>query len=253
MNTLEEMLRRSDQLGISAIALTDHGPATDNSIQTAQNRDEPYKWYKRIKGPDEHYFKVLVTRYQPPEEIKTRLFKGIECNILGEGRSVVDIPWTLVTKFDVVIASVHPIPYLFEVRDQNHVTERLLMALDQPIDIIGHPFHKNFESDQKLIVKSAAEKEIALEVNNSSLRLKKAHDATILQMLEFAKKYDCKISLSSDSHAANELGSDECIRPLLQQAEFPVELIVNHSLEAACNFIENRKKIREERKAQIKK
>ncbi len=253
INSIEEMLRRADQLGISAIAITDHGPGTDNTILIAQDSKNEHHWSQRINGPDSHYFKVFVSRYQAPEEIQTRLFKGIECNIFGEGEVVTDIPVNLISDFDVVIASVHPLPYIFELKDQQQVTERMLLAMDEAIDIIGHPFHKNFELDQELIVRSAAEKGVALELNNSSLRLKKASIPTVLKMLELAVKFDCHISLSSDAHVSTELGCDESIRPLLSQTNFPSELIVNQSLDAAMQFIEQRKKIRAERETQIKK
>jgi putative hydrolase len=253
LNTVEELLRRADRLGLEGIAITDHGPGTDNTIQIAKNLEADYRWSHLIKGPDVHYFNVLVSRYLPPEEIKITLFKGIECNILGQGKTVTDLPKSLMAKFDVVIASVHPIPHVFEIKDQAHFTERLLLAMDQPIDIVGHPFHKLFAGDQELIVRTAAEKSIALELNNSSLRLKKADESTILAMLKLARHYDCRISLSSDSHAANELGSDESIRPLLTECDFPPELIVNHSLAAAKRFVEERKRIRAEIQARVAK
>jgi histidinol phosphatase-like PHP family hydrolase len=252
MNSIEEMLRQAEQMGMAGIAITDHSPGTDNTVQFAQNKEYDYHWSQRIKGPDTHYFKVLISRYQAPEEIKVRLFKGIECNILGEGMPVVDIPTDLVSKFDLVIASVHPIPFLFEFRSQGHLTERIVLAMDESIDIVGHPFHRNYESsDQEFIIKTAAEKNVALELNNSSLRLKKAQQTTMLKMLELAKKHDCRISLASDSHVANELGGDGHIRPLLEQVHFPGELIVNNTLEDATAFVEERKKIRAERQTQI--
>jgi putative hydrolase len=247
LNSIEEILRRADQLGIAGVAITDHGPGTDNAVQIANNQDRPNHWLERIKGPDTHYFKVFLSRYEAPKEIKAKLFRGIECNIYGEGDVIVDLPKSLASDFDVVIASVHPLPYLFELKNETLVAERMILAMDAGIDIIGHPFHKTFALDQELVVRAAAEKGIALELNDSSLRLQKAEEPTIMQMLELAKIHYCRISLSSDAHVANELGSDRCIRSLLQQCNFPEELIVNHSLEAACEFVEERKKIRTER------
>lgn len=247
LNSIEEILRQADQLGIAGIAITDHGPGTDNAIKIAQNTDIPNHWSDRIKGPDTHFFKVFLSRYEAPGNIKTKLFKGIECNIFGSGDEIIDLPKNLVADFDIVIASVHPLPYIFELKDQKSIAERMIMAMSAGVDVIGHPFHKTFMLDQELIVRAAAEKGVALELNNSSLRLKKAEEPTILKMLELAKNFGCRISLASDAHVANELGSDECIRPLLRQSGFPEELIVNHSLESACEFVNQRKKIRIER------
>ena len=68
-------------------------------------------------------------------------------------------------------------------------------------------------------------------------------------MLTLAKKHDCRISLSSDAHMSNELGDDKMIVQLLKETEFPDELIVNHSLEAAIRFVKERKTIRDTLKA----
>ncbi len=247
LNSIEEILHKADQLGMSGIAITDHGPGTDNAIQIARNQGKSYRWSDRIKGPDSHYFKVFLSRYEAPKNVKTKLFKGIECNIFGLGDEIIDLPKNLVSDFDIVIASVHPLPYIFELQDQESIAERMILAMSAGADIIGHPFHKSFVLDQELIVRCAAEKGVALELNNSSLRLKKAEESTILKMLELAKRFDCRISLASDAHVTNELGSDECIQPLLRQSAFPEELIINHSLESACQFVDQRKKIRIER------
>lgn len=251
-HTLDELLKHADQIGIKGLAVTDHSPDTDNTLFLAQNSMSKADWQDLIRGPDAHYFKVFVDRYQPYHSVNTRLFKGIECNIRGEGEPVVQIPLGLLDRFDVVIASVHPLPNLFVTRDSLHVTERLLMAMDEPVDIIGHPFHKVFTTDVEKVVRTAAQKEIALELNNSSLRLKKAEPDTIRKALMLARQFDCKISLASDAHCAHEVASDDFIRPILQDLSFPDELIVNHSLEAAECFVADRKEIRAERKIQIK-
>ncbi len=247
LNSIEEILQQADQLGMAGVAITDHGPGTDNSVQIAQNPNSAYHWSERIKGPDTHFFKVFLSRYEAPRNIQTKLFKGIECNILGSGDEIIDLPKNLAADFDIVIASVHPLPYIFELQDQKSVADRIILAMDAGADVIGHPFHKTFELDQELIVAAAADKGVALELNNSSLRLKKALESSILKMLGLAKSKGCKISLASDAHATNELGSDECIRPLLSQSDFPEELIINNSLESACRFVNQRKKIRIER------
>lgn len=253
MNTIDEMLRYADRYGIQGLAITDHGPGTDNAVQIAKNPEEIYHLSNRISGPDSHFFNVFVSRYQPPEDIKTCLFKGIECNILGKGNLIVDLPLKYIADFDVVIASVHPIPHIFSIESPQHVVDRVLTAIEQPIDIIGHPFHKVYPAGMEEIVKAAAEKGITLELNNSSLRLKKAESQTLCKMLELVKRYQGRISLSSDAHAANEIGGDESLIPVLKETSFPSELIVNYTLESALRFVEERKKRRAEMKAQIKK
>ncbi len=243
-NTIEELLRRADEAGVEGLAITDHCPGIDNTIWVMDQHSEKPFWLERITGPDYPYFKVFVSRYEPPETTQVNLFKGIECNILEEGDCAVDVPRKIAGDFDLVIASIHPLPSLLNTKDSSRLTERLLMAMDEPIDIIGHPCHKGYIPHLPLIIKRAATKNIAMELNNSSLRFKKTDYEAICRMLELVKKHGCRISLSSDAHCSSELGCDESLKLLLAETKFPEELIVNHSLSAAKQYVEERKAVR---------
>ncbi len=243
-NTIEELLQRADNLGMEGLAITDHCPGIDNTAWLLNQEDERSFWLHRITGPDYPYFKVFISRYQPSETFKTVLFKGIECNILEEGDRAVDVPLKEAGEFDLVIASIHPLPSLLQTHDSSFLTERLLMAMEEPIDVIGHPCHKGYVPDLPLIVKKAADARIVMELNNSSLRFNKTDFEAIRKMLKLAMKHECRISLSSDAHCSNEIGCDEGIRPLLSEVGFPDELIVNRSLTAAKTYVAERKDIR---------
>ncbi len=246
MNTIEELLRHADRKGIKGIAITDHCPGIDNTFWLLKNKPDLADWKHNIKGPDIHYIKTFVSRYQPPEEIKTKLFKGLECNILQSGSLATDLPASLSTKLDLVIASLHPLPPLFETKDKTIVTERVLLAMEEPIDVIGHPFRKGYDPDPELLVRKAIDKEMALELNNASISLKKTELSSLKRMLELSKSLGCQIVLSSDAHTTSELGRDEGILPLLTETDFPDELIVNKTIESSIRFIERRKTIRRE-------
>jgi len=244
MNTIDEMLRYGSKMGMEAIAICEHGPGMDNTLWLSQNSTHTDFRAERIQGPDWHYFRVFLNRYKTPPHYSCRLFKGIESNILGEGDRGTDVPRSLAPLFDVVISSIHAFPHLFTPTHPDEVTARVIKAMDDPIDIIGHPFHKKNCAEVEPVVRAAAEKGITLELNNSSVKLGKAVVEKIPEMLHLAKKYTCTISVSSDAHADFELGQDESITRLLKEVAFPEELIVNRNLEAALEFIEERKKVR---------
>ncbi|MCP4757017.1 MAG: PHP domain-containing protein [Proteobacteria bacterium] len=244
LNTVEELLRQADKNGMEGIAVTDHSPGIDNTIWLIQNQLDSANWRDNIKGPDIPYFMTLLFRYRQPSDLKVHLFKGIECNILSNGTVATDVPRFIAGQFDIVIASVHPLPSLFKMENSEQLTERMIMAMDEPIDIIGHPFHRNYCPYMEPIVQAAAEKEIALEMNEASMRMGKADSDQVKSMLKLAKGKDCRISLSSDAHMTNELGNDENIRRMLEETDFPKELIVNHSMKYAVDFIQERKKVR---------
>ncbi len=244
MHTLEELLRRASELGMAGLLVSDHSPGTDNSVWLARQGLTNADGEARVEGPDRHYFKVFLSRYEASPEHATRLFKGIEVNILGKGERGCDVPLSLAPGFDVIIASVHLLPHLFQVHDAEGVTERMILAMEEPIDIIGHPFHENPKPNMEKLVKAAIDKGITLELNNASLRHGKAMVDSAREMLKWAKKEGCGISLGSDAHVLSEFGRDEHIIPLLAEAEFPEELIVNRSLGIARSFIAERKRIR---------
>ncbi len=251
LNTIEELLRQADKNGLAGIAITDHSPGIDNSMWLSQNRTGESCWEENIKGPDVPYFMTLLSRYEPPSDIRVRLFKGIECNIHSDHDRATDVPIFISDQFDVVIASVHPIPPIFIVENSLQVTEKMIKAMDDPIDIIGHPFHKRYSPLMEPLMDAAVEKNIVLEVNNSSRQLGKADREQVQQMLEMAEKKKCRIALSSDAHMTNELGGDDEINLILDKMEFPQELIVNHSETSTLDFIEQRKKVRAEIKSRL--
>ncbi len=251
LNTIEELLRQADKNGLAGIAITDHSPGIDNSVWLSQNRTGDSFWEENIKGPDVPYFLNLLSRYEPPSDIRVRLFKGIECNILSDHDRPTDVPVFISDKFDVVIASVHPFPPIFVVENSLQVTEKMIKAMDDPIDIIGHPFHKRYCPLMEPLMDAAVEKNIVLEVNNSSLQLGKADSVQAQKMLEMAVQKKCRIALSSDAHMTNELGGDDEINLILDKMEFPEELIVNRSEASTLDFIVQRKKVRAEIKSRL--
>jgi len=247
INTLEELLNCAWRKKIQAMAITDHSPGIDNTLYYLQNADKVPQDFRRIKGPDYQYFHVLLTRYQSPLEIPVQLFKGIECSILSHSERSTDLPLKLAPLFDIVIGSIHTLPHLFQIQNREQLTEKMIAAMGEPIDIIGHPCQEKTCPDLEPVVKKAAESGIAMELNCCSLHLKKATVKDTTEMLKLAVKYDCSISLGSDAHMSNELGKDYESELLLDELKFPPELIVNASLKSARAFVASRKKIRQER------
>ena len=244
VNTLEETLRQAEKNGMEAIASTDHCPGIDNTCLLPSSSEERQSWKRRIRGPDIHYFNILLTRYQAPPDTPVVLFKGIECNILSDGEVVADVPLKFADRFDIVIASLHAFPFLFEVKSKEQITERMITAMEHPIDILGHPYMRSSCPHLEPLAKAAADRGIVLELNNAALKLNKAPVENVASMLRFARRFDCRISLGSDSHMNNELGADREIDRLLKELEFPEELIVNATLADAQRYVAERKEYR---------
>ncbi|MBD3867034.1 MAG: DNA polymerase/3'-5' exonuclease PolX [Acidobacteria bacterium] len=100
------------------------------------------------------------------------ILKGIEVDILADGK--LDYPDEIMARFDLVVASVHS---RFNLSEQDQ-TDRILKALDNPfVDILGHPTgrlllaREPYALDLRTVVRAAAERNVAVEVNAHPSRL----------------------------------------------------------------------------------
>lgn len=130
-----------------------------------------------------------------------KIFKGIEADILGDGR--VDYTDEVLASFDFVIASVHSRLKM----TKEEATERTLKALDNPhVRILGHPSGRlllardGFELAMERVLDKCAENHIALELNAHPYRLDldwRCH--------KMARDRGVMISINPDSHHVDGL------------------------------------------------
>ena len=186
--TLEEMAAAAKACGYEYIAITDHSKA----LAMANGLDE-----KRVVEFAHH------VRELNHEELGIRVFSGLECDILRDGR--MDIERDALDELDVVIASVHSYMNL----EPGEMTERLLAAIEHPsVQIIGHPtgrvlLHRDaYLYDFERIAAAAAKHGVALEINASPERLD-INAALIRQ----AKARGCKFTISTDAHHPKHLAN----------------------------------------------
>ena len=114
------------------------------------------------------------------------------------------------------------------------------------VDIISHPNDPQFPLDYDKLAIKAAQKGIALELNNSKILYKRSMVGDTLELILACKRAGCRMAVNSDTHAIQELGRDEAVRPLLADACFPEELIVNRDADTAAEFLEERRGLKRE-------
>ncbi len=218
-NTLNEMILSAADKGISLLGVTEHGPAMPGACH-------PYYYIN---------FKVI-----PRLMYGVRLLMGCELNIMDyEGN--VDLKPAYLEKLDFGIASLHPPLIASGTMAQN--TAAVIGAMKNPaVHIIGHPDDGRFPVDYETVVCAAKEHHVLLEVNNTSLydppRTKRKNSReNCLKMLEYCRKYQVSVILDSDAHYMTDVASHANCHALLAEAQFPLELVANRSLEAAAAFI----------------
>jgi DNA polymerase (family 10) len=182
--TLEEMAAAARQLGYEYIAITDHSKAL-----------------AMANGLDEKRAVAFAHQVREMDHSGIRVFSGLECDILRDGR--LDLEEDALGELDFVVGSVHSHMNL----EPAEMTERLLRALESKVlKAIGHPtgrilMHREaFPFDFDLIAKEAARRGVALEINASPERL----DLTA-SLVRAAKARGCRFVISTDAHHPKHL------------------------------------------------
>jgi DNA polymerase (family X) len=101
-----------------------------------------------------------------------RIFKGIESDILVDGS--LDYPDDILSRFEVVIASVHSVLNM----DESKATERLIRAIENPYTrILGHPTgrlllaREGYPLDFRKVIDACAANNVVIELNANPQRL----------------------------------------------------------------------------------
>lgn len=216
-NTIREMAEDAALRGLTHLGITEHAPKMPGTCH-------------------EMYF--LNLRVVERSQKGVRLLMGAELNIMDyKGR--VDLPEYLIKRLDIVIASLHtPCIKGGSVEDN---TSAVIYAIRNPlINIIGHPDDSRFPLDYEAVVKAAKEYHTLLELNNNSLKPDGPRPGTQENdrvMLSLCKKYNVPIALGSDAHCAERVGVLDNAVKLLEEMDFPEELVVNRDYNELKKFL----------------
>lgn len=211
-NTLREMAKAASDKGLSVLGITEHAPKMPGTCHSF--------YFHNLK---------TVTR----ELYGIRLLLGSEVNIMDfEGN--IDLEERDLKGMDIIIASLHtPCIKPGSVREN---TTAYLKAMENPyVNIIGHPDDGRYPVDYRALVEGAKEKGKVLELNNHSLDPKCfRRDAreNDLKMLELCKEYAVPVIMGSDAHFDTLIGEFSMAKKLLEEVDFPEELVLNRSVEA---------------------
>lgn len=217
-NTLYEMIDSAARKGVSLLGVTEHAP--------------------RIPGAC-HPFYFVNFRVVPREVKGVKLMLGCEINIVDPDGSL-DLEPRYLKGLDFGIASIHDPCYPSGCTIAQN-TQAYVKAMQSPyVHIIGHPDDGRFPVDYETLVCAAKEHHVLLEVNASSLH-PKCHRQNArenyIAMLELCRRYGVSIVLDSDAHSEADVGNHERAQALLEELQFPEELVVNSSIEKAAAFI----------------
>ena len=210
-STIQEMAKAGAEKGLKLLGITEHTPGIPGTC-------------------DPIYFRNL--HVVPRQMYGIELMLGAEINIL-DGKGNVDADEELMKRLDIRIAGIHSLCYTHGTKEEN--THGMVQAIRHPyIQIISHPGDGTALLDFEPMVLASKECGTLLEINNSSLKPTRnkvdARDNN-LEILRLCKRYEVPVILGSDAHISFDIANYEHLYALLQETEFPEELIVNRSVE----------------------
>ena len=204
-STVDENLRWAAEQGLQLVALTDHAPAMKDTTCHA-------------------YFANL---HVLPEMLHgVRLLKGIELNIL-DFDGTIDMDEAVLQRLDLAIASLHMPCIKPGTKKEN--TQAFLKVMENPyVDIIGHADDPSVPCDFEAIVQEAQHQGKLLELNNNSTTAHRPGSLPSLkQYILCCKAHSQRVCVASDAHFDTMVGNVAPIMALLDELEFPQQLIVN--------------------------
>jgi putative hydrolase len=108
---------------------------------------------------------------------------------------------------------------------------------------LGHPDDGRYPIDYPTLVRAAGERGVLLEVNNTSLTpgcFRKDGPIHCTQMLRECKKLGVSIVVGSDAHFASAVGAHQYAQALLEELDFPAELVLNTDPQRFKAFIQKK-------------
>lgn len=221
-DTITDLARTAADRGLTMLGVSDHGPAMANA-------------------PSQAYFRGL--KNAPKTRFGIRLLYGVELNILDE-QGHLDLPGDILATLDYAAAGMHAPLY-----KGNHTSEGItaayLAAIENPhVRFLAHCDDPKFPADYQALAEAAKKHHVLLELNEASLAPDSYRgDATpaAREILRWCAHYDQPIILGSDSHGRKGVGLFDNCKKLLEECNFPQELVLNQYPERMLEYIQYRR------------
>jgi len=185
VNSIEEMVRAAQKMGMSYITMTDHSPTAHYAGGLSVDRlKEQWEEIDRVQ-----------------DLVKIKILKGTECDILADGQ--LDYPDHILEKFDIIIASIHS-RYK---QNEESMTKRLLEGLRNPhFKVWGHPLGRLVLKRDPIpcnvpkILEAIADAKVAIELNGDPYRMDLPPT-----WAKIARELGLKFVVSTDAHSTGNL------------------------------------------------
>ncbi len=216
-STLVENINVAKRKGLYAIATTDHTGALPGS---------PGTWF-------------FLNLYNVPRFVNDVLvLRGVEANILNENG---DLDLDLESEhsnLDWVVASAHSPTFSKDTDTPTDLTEAYLNIAKNPVvNVIGHSGTAHFPYDIEKVIPEFGKEGKLVEINNHSFFFRKTSIENCIKIAKTCKKFSVPVIVNSDAHFCESVGNFDNAIKMLEEIDFPEELVVNSSIERFNNYL----------------
>lgn len=217
--TLKENAQAAFEKGLKGFVVADHGPAIPGACPVFM-----------LSG-------VLPT---VPDHIEgVRMIRGTEANIMDTDGTL-DIGERYLSFTEFAIGSLHTLCIEPGTVSQN--TEAVINALHNPrIDVIGHPGNPKYPIDYEAFVRICKRLEKPVEINNHSFEGRKGSEHNCRKIMRLCKELGVHIVVSSDAHTSYTIGQFDYALRVLEEEDFPEELVLNADFDRFLGYLRGRR------------
>lgn len=220
-STIHENVLQAKARGLRAICVTEHSGA--------------------VAGAAPEWSPVSM-HMLPDTECGIRLIRGLEADVVRLDGTICPSDEYL-RMLEFCILSMHSITSV-KTQQASDYTQAYLKAMQSPyVTMIGHADRIAFPCDLEAIVREAKRRQILIELNNASLTpARSAGHANVAQLVRLCREYQAEVCISSDAHYHTMVGDVGNIQRLLEQMDFPPDLVMNRTLEQFQTVLERQRK-----------
>ena len=214
--TVRELAAEAADRGLKLIGVTEHGPGIPGTV-------------------DPIYFRNICDA--PRLLYGVEMLYGSEVNVLTGGR--LDLDQRHLNCLDYAVAGIHGLCYENEGIVGN--TDNVIRCMENPkVKFISHPDSDTYPVDYPALAQGAKANNVALELNNSSLRkpwLRPGCMENYRTMIPLCMEYGVNIVVNTDAHDPSAVGDFTLARELLEQIGVDENRILNNDLDKLKAFL----------------
>ena len=218
-STLIENARLAKQNGLEIFCTTDHAESMPGA---------PHYWF------------FSNQRVLPRFLEGVAVIRGVESNILNTDGEV-DIHPSTDRNLDWAIASFHE-PVFRPANKETHTQALLNVIKGGRIDALGHLGNPNFDFDFERVLQCAKEHNVAIEINNTTLKgnsrvgsVERCYD-----IAQIGKDIGVYFTTGSDAHFCHDVGNLSLVAELFEKVGVDKQKVITHSCRQFLEFLELR-------------